>query len=312
MAFIRITGTRNLLTILHRIKATSFTDEFAPSDTPTGLALKRKIEELREYYEGELLTTLARQAQVYQENLQMIKATMQAEYDRKLKQKSDIAESESLVELRAKTQQAAIALDAMEIALSDRKTHDDRTENLRKLWTYCNQLYSRINYASQGVGNTAAATVSINKEKLLKEFKEDEFVVLLLKTIPDTVGSSEALKERFFDKIDKTCRRVAVFKSEENITLWKYIMGNVQAVLVSRCDGDKATSKDTYEVLDRTGFHLRRGEFLEAVSTLNKIDGIPRQVCQDWLQDAISVLEASQTLYALMTHVNAKSIYHSS
>jgi len=59
--------------------------------------------------------------------------------------------------------------------------------------------------------------------------------------------------------------------------------------------------------LDATAFHLRRGELLDAVATLNKIEGLPRQVCQDWLSDARAVLEASQTLYALMNHANAQN-----
>jgi hypothetical protein len=288
-------------------KATTFSDDIAPPDTPAGLAISGRLDELKEYYEGELLSTLARQAQIYQENLQEIKSTMQAEYDRKLKQKSDIAESESLVELRKKNQLVAIALDAMELALSERKSQDDRSQNLKKLWTYCNSLYSQINYACEGAPGYNTS-IKINKEYLLNEFSGDEFAVLLLKTIPDSIGSSEGLKERFFNKIDKTCRKVAVFKEEERITIWKYIVGCIQGSLVSRCDGEKATSEDIFELLDRTGFHLRRGEFLEAIATLSRLEGVPRQVCMDWLRDAIAVLEANQTLFALMTHAYSKNV----
>lgn len=35
--------------------------------------------------------------------------------------------------------------------------------------------------------------------------------------------------------------------------------------------------------------------------------GPARAVCKDWLSDARGVLEASQTLFALMTHANAQN-----
>ena len=38
-------------------------------------------------------------------------------------------------------------------------------------------------------------------------------------------------------------------------------------------DGENTTPKSVYEVLDRTAFHLRRGELLDAVSTLNTLEG---------------------------------------
>ena len=70
----------------------------------------------------------------------------------------------------------------------------------------------------------------------MQEFADDEVVKVLLRSIPEEVGSLERLRERFFNKVDKVCRRVAVFKDDENtITLWKYVLGTLQASLTTRC-----------------------------------------------------------------------------
>ena len=72
-------------------------------------------------------------------------------------------------------------------------------------------------------------------EALLQEFPDDELVKVLLTSIPDELGSTEQLRERFFNKVDKVCRRVAVFKDDDTITLWKYFLGIIQASLTTRC-----------------------------------------------------------------------------
>jgi hypothetical protein len=38
-------------------------------------------------------------------------------------------------------------------------------------------------------------------------------------------------------------------------------------------DGERKTAKKTYEILDRTAFHLKRGDLLEAVVILNTLTG---------------------------------------
>ena len=39
-------------------------------------------------------------------------------------------------------------------------------------------------------------------------------------------------------------------------------------------EGERETGKKIYEILDRTGFHLKRGDLLEATIALNGLTGI--------------------------------------
>jgi len=72
---------------------------------------------MKQYYEVDLLTALARQARVNQDSMELNKELLQKEFDRKIKQQADIVEAEQLVELRMKYKQATSTLAAMEEAL---------------------------------------------------------------------------------------------------------------------------------------------------------------------------------------------------
>jgi hypothetical protein len=72
-------------------------------------------------------------------------------------------------------------------------------------------------------------------DSLLKEFSKDQFVVQLLKTIPDHVGSIEQLRSRFFNKLDKECRNLALFRRDDELSLGKYVVGYLQGSLITRC-----------------------------------------------------------------------------
>jgi DNA/RNA-binding domain of Phe-tRNA-synthetase-like protein len=275
----------------------------------TNEVLLQKIDEVKSYYEKDLIKALSRQAQALQENYEAAKQAAIEEYERRIKQGKELGEAENLVDLRSKYNQATSALAAMEEALKARQVEDVRSEKFKKLWSYCNTLYSRINFATYIADDGGNDVVSVDKNSLLKEFPDDELVKALLKTIPDEVGSVERLRVRFFDKVDKVCRRVAVFKNDEEITLWKYLLGTLQASLTARCEGE-SEDKNVFAILDRTALFLKRGDLLEAVCTLNQIEGsVARRICQDWLKDARSVLETNQALFALMTHATANNLH---
>ena len=75
---------------------------------------------MKKYYEDELVKSLARQSQVHQDNIELHRELMRADYERKLKQVSDLAEAEQLVDIRFKYKQATAALAAMRTVLTGR------------------------------------------------------------------------------------------------------------------------------------------------------------------------------------------------
>lgn len=72
---------------------------------------------MKEYYEGELVKALTRQAFVHRDSMELNNELLQKDFERRIKQNADIVEAEQLVELRMKYKQATSTLAAMEKAL---------------------------------------------------------------------------------------------------------------------------------------------------------------------------------------------------
>jgi len=218
--------------------------------------------------------------------------------------------TERVVELQANYNQASAALAAIEQGIEARQDMNAKSQKLRKLWSTCNTLFSKVNYAQYYAGGDSTFhPSSINKGDMVQDFNDDQFASQLILSLPETVTSFEDLKQRFFDKLEPTCRRTMILKDGEKLSLWKYALGSLESAMIARCDGERKTATKTYEILDRTGFHLKRGELLEATITLNTLTGLPREVAKDWLDDARAVLETNQTLFTLMTYAASTNVY---
>jgi len=141
---------------------------------------------MRLHYEDQLLKALARQSQVHYDTMELSKELMRKDFERRLKRNTDVADSEQLVDLRSKYTQASSALAAMRDVLSgfknihkfacvsisrelicrilaDRKIQEERTAQLRKLWTYCSTLYNRINFGDQFGNSEKDSMIPISK-----------------------------------------------------------------------------------------------------------------------------------------------------
>ncbi|XP_021951987.1 MICOS complex subunit MIC60 isoform X2 [Folsomia candida] len=274
------------------------------------LAQVQMATELRESFERDIVEALKRQALAYQENFDNQINVLKSEYERRIQQQDKIFEAERVVELQAKYNQASAALAAIEKGIEARQEMNAKSQKLRKLWSTCNTLFSRVNYAQYYAGQDAALSyATINSADMVKDFKEDAFASQLIKSLPEKVTSFEDLKQRFFDKLEPTCRKTMILKEGEKLSLWKYALGSLESLMIARCEGERKTAKKTYEILDRAGFHLKRGDLLEAAITLNSLTGLPRQIAKDWLDDARAVLETNQTLFTLMTYAASNNVY---
>lgn len=70
---------------------------------------------------------------------------------------------------------------------------------------------------------------------MVKDFKEDAFASQLIKSLPEKVTSFEDLKQRFFDKLEPTCRKTMILKEGEKLSLWKYALGSLESLMIARC-----------------------------------------------------------------------------
>jgi hypothetical protein len=114
-----------------------------------------------------------------------------------------------------------------------RQLHNSKSQKLRKLWSSCNALFSRVNYAQyyDSINNYA----SINKSNLIQDFKDDPFASQLITTLPERVTSFEDLKQRFFEQLEPTCRKTMNLKLGDSLSLWSYALGSFESLLIARC-----------------------------------------------------------------------------
>jgi hypothetical protein len=70
---------------------------------------------------------------------------------------------------------------------------------------------------------------------MVQDFTDDQFASQLIATLPEKVTSFEDLKQRFFDKLEPTCRKTMVLKDGEKLSLIKYALGSLESALIARC-----------------------------------------------------------------------------
>lgn len=70
---------------------------------------------------------------------------------------------------------------------------------------------------------------------MVQDFNDDQFASQLILSLPENVTSFEDLKQRFFDKLEPTCRRTMILKDGEKLSLWKYALGSLESAMIARC-----------------------------------------------------------------------------
>lgn len=160
-------------------------------------------------------------------------------------------------------------------------------------------------------------TISTEVEQLRRAARGDPFITIVLNSIPSQATGREgiqtegSLKERF-SKVKYICRKVALVP-ESGGGLGTYALSYIQSFLtitawlgrVPEQDDADPTQLHTYDLLRRADTKLKRGDLEGAVHYMNYLQGEPRNVARDWLEDARLYLATRQAIQLLQAYVSA-------
>lgn len=133
------------------------------------------------------------------------------------------------------------------------------------------------------------------------------------------VFPEEALRERFV-KVDQLARRLAMVK-DEKARLPMYVLSYLQSMFIltpaNAISGAELKDEivdfaklDTYDILNRARYWMERGNLTQTLKYMNLLQGAPRKVAQDWLNEARLLLETQQIVNTLMAHAASSGLLY--
>lgn len=147
----------------------------------------------------------------------------------------------------------------------------------------------------------------------------DKLVEVVLKSVPEIVQKrgvmpEDVLKERFFN-VERIARRLALVP-DTGARLPMYILSYLQSMLIMRPDNPISKEElhdqeidfsklDTYEILNRARYWIDHGDIAKSVRYMNLLDGAPRKIAFDWVNEARIYLETQQAVNVLLAHAAA-------
>ncbi|XP_006814251.1 MICOS complex subunit MIC60-like [Saccoglossus kowalevskii] len=139
----------------------------------------------------------------------------------------------------------------------------------------------------------------------------------ILEAIPEDaltrgVFTEESLIARW-KHVKKVCKRVALV-DEVGTSPFRYFLSYFQSFLIidnPRPPLDEEldlTQLDTFKLLAFADYHIKHGDFDQAVRYVNQLQGMPRRVADTWLKEAILLLEVSQAANVLSATASASGL----
>lgn len=124
------------------------------------------------------------------------------------------------------------------------------------------------------------------------------------------IYSEKNLAARFAD-VKKSCRRVAMI-GDDNKGPWTYFLSYIQSFFVfdkfdPHVDGETVDveSIDTFGLLARAEYYVRKGDLELAARFVNQLKGEPRKLAYDWLKEVRLLLETKQAARFLSSYATA-------
>ena len=182
----------------------------------------------------------------------------------------------------------------------------------------CDSLQTALQSASASPDPTEYFSFEKEVGNLRIAAKNDPFITAILDSIPLSGGCIQgegSLRERF-SRVKRICRHVALVP-ETGGGLGTYALSYLQSGLmvswkfvgrIQRQQVGDPHKMDTFEILDRADWLLRQGEVEQAVRYVNQLQGEPRKVARDWLQDARHYLETTQAVLLVSEYMAALNI----
>ena len=173
------------------------------------------------------------------------------------------------------------------------------------LWDECRSLLSALRGPSK---RTEPLAKQVDRIRSISA--DNSMVQAVLSSIPQRVlvsgAETEHTLQRRFNVLKTSCSRVALV-GEKGGGLMTYVLSYVQSYLVVpyrrwqlNRESVDVTEMDTYDLLELADRQIQQGCLEEGVRLLNQLQGQPRHLAQDWLDEARVFLATRQALELLM------------
>lgn len=132
---------------------------------------------------------------------------------------------------------------------------------------------------------------------------KDRFVAAILASVPEIAFKrgvyTEQSLERRFECVYRECRKAVCSWYKRPFYFW-----NVQPKYLSDCDMVDPCGMSEHELLIQADYFLKKGLIDAAVRCMVQLEGVPRTLAQDWLDEArlfLTLVQAAEALdaYAL-------------
>uniref|UniRef100_A0A182N4N9 MICOS complex subunit MIC60 n=1 Tax=Anopheles dirus TaxID=7168 RepID=A0A182N4N9_9DIPT len=328
---LQIEGDQNLRRALEAVRGSDQSEEvkarleyeIAKEKRQLNLHNQKKLLLTRAELEQQLREQMKRQTEAHIDHLK--DALTQKEVEMRRKFQRELDEKITTEQASYKLQLAAMLgkMKGIHKALIEHADAEKSAHQAQALWGACQSLWSSIRSGQPGKSwRDQLRPLKDEIAAVARSAEGDELVAVVLKGLPETavkrgVYPEDALRERFL-KVEEVSRRLALIPAE-GARLPMYFLSYLQAALIVRPDKpisqDELENKpfdfsklDTYDILNRARYWLDRGDLVKTVQYVNLLQGAPRKVALEWLNEARLLLETQQAASTLMAHAAASGV----
>lgn len=147
----------------------------------------------------------------------------------------------------------------------------------------------------------------------------DHLIPAVLRAIPDEVRkrgvyTENALRERFHN-VEKIARKLAMVP-ENGAKLPIFFLSYLQSMFILNQSSSISKEEkndevvdfsklDTYDILNRAKYWLDHGNFELSYKYMNLLNGAPKKIAKDWINEVRIYLETQQAVNALLAYAES-------
>lgn len=287
---------------------------------------QQQVLKLRKEAEQELCQQLKRQSQAFNDHLADAIKVRETEIERLLSRKFDEMLEEE--RCRFKMQLAAMVgrLKGLDEGIKARNDADASSKQAQVLWSACQSLLRAIRAGCPGIpwkDQIRPLDPEINAV-VRAAAPNDELVSVVIGGIPKEaiergVFPEDALRERFL-KVEQVARTLDLVPAE-GAALPVHVLSYIQSLLLikspspipqAELNDEKVDFGDlkTNDILQRARYWLDRGDFAQALKYMNLLQGAPRCVARQWMNETRILLETQQAANTLMAHAASSGLMY--
>lgn len=206
----------------------------------------------------------------------------------------------------------------------DEKTSTKDSKNQQQaqvLWSACQTLLTALNSATNNRPWTQQLhPLQAEISAIVKAADgKDELVNVVVASIPKKainrgVYSKEALKERFI-KVKQLATRLAQV-TDGGAPAFLLFLSLIQSFFIFKSSDpipiEEVTNEPidpteftTYDILQRAKYWLERDDLELSIRYMNLLQGAPKSIAKDWIEEAITFLETQQAADTLLAHASS-------